>query len=103
MGCADSKQAEPFSSVVEDAAAAAASGSMGSPQWTAPEKLRGKRYDEKADSYSYGILMYEVLARKVPYDGKDQCEIVIAVICNMLPRPTPTEEDKVGWPTEVSR
>ena len=50
-----------LSHTMEEAAVAAAQGTMGSPQWTAPEKLRGQRYDEKADSYSYGILLYEVL------------------------------------------
>ena len=46
-----------LSHTMEEAAIAAAAGSMGSVQWTAPEKLRGKPYDEKADSYSYGILL----------------------------------------------
>ena len=54
-----------LSHTMEEAAVAAAQGTMGSPQWTAPEKLRGQRYDEKADSYSYGILLYEVLLRRV--------------------------------------
>ena len=50
-----------LSHTMEEEAVAAAQGTMGSPQWTAPEKLRGQRYDEKADSYSYGILLYEAL------------------------------------------
>ena len=34
-----------LSHTMEEAAVAAAQGSMGSPQWTAPEKLRGQRCD----------------------------------------------------------
>ena len=50
---------------MEEAAIAAAAGSMGSVQWTAPEKLRGEAYGRKADVYSYGMVCYEVMARKV--------------------------------------
>lgn len=57
-----------MSHVMEDAAdMAEGDKSIGSPQWTAPEKLRGDKYDEKADSFSFGVLMYEVMARELPY------------------------------------
>ena len=32
----------------------------GTPAWTAPEVLRGEMYSEKADLYSFGIIMWEV-------------------------------------------
>jgi serine/threonine protein kinase len=32
----------------------------GTPCWTAPEILRGEKYSEKADVYSFGIIMWEV-------------------------------------------
>ena len=35
---------------------------MGSPQWSAPEILRGQPHDESADSYSFGVR-YEVYKR----------------------------------------
>ena len=55
-----------LSHTMEEAAIAAAAGSMGSVQWTAPEKLRGKPYDEKADSYSYGILLLTLTLTSTP-------------------------------------
>ena len=45
----------------------------------------------------------QVLARKVPYAGKDSCELVVAIICNMMPRPSLSEEESRGWPPEVRR
>ncbi|KAE9412412.1 hypothetical protein Angca_007991, partial [Angiostrongylus cantonensis] len=32
----------------------------GTPAWTAPEIIRGEKYSEKADVYSFGIVMWEV-------------------------------------------
>ncbi|MFN7130548.1 MAG: serine/threonine-protein kinase [Myxococcales bacterium] len=38
----------------------------GTPAWIAPEVIKRERYTEKADIYSIGIVMWEVLTRKVP-------------------------------------
>ena len=37
----------------------------------------------------------------MPYEGKDSCELVVAVICNMMPRPSLSEEESRGWPPEI--
>uniref|UniRef100_A0A3P8ZZ93 dual-specificity kinase n=1 Tax=Esox lucius TaxID=8010 RepID=A0A3P8ZZ93_ESOLU len=36
---------------------------VGSPFWMAPEVLRDEPYDEKADVFSYGIVLCEIIAR----------------------------------------
>merc|ERR1719188_1393320 len=40
---------------------------VGTWRWMAPEVISSNHYDEKIDSFSFGMLMYEVLTRQVPY------------------------------------
>jgi hypothetical protein len=40
--------------------------------------------------------MYEVMARELPYKGKDSCEIVVGVITKLLPRPILGDTQR--WP-----
>eukprot|EP00002_Diphylleia_rotans_P035707 TRINITY_DN781_c0_g1_i10.p1 TRINITY_DN781_c0_g1~~TRINITY_DN781_c0_g1_i10.p1 ORF type:complete len:2527 (-),score=625.44 TRINITY_DN781_c0_g1_i10:128-7708(-) len=39
--------------------------------YQAPEILNGKRYNEKADVYSFGIVVWEIESRESPYCGED--------------------------------
>uniref|UniRef100_H3H2F7 Protein kinase domain-containing protein n=1 Tax=Phytophthora ramorum TaxID=164328 RepID=H3H2F7_PHYRM len=49
---------------------------VGTPYWTAPEILEGKRYTEQSDIYSFGVVLTELDTGKIPYhdaltpDGK---------------------------------
>jgi len=38
--------------------------------WTAPEVFSGTGYTQKADVYSYAIVLWEILTRKEPYQSK---------------------------------
>lgn len=42
---------------------------IGTPHWMAPEVLRGDRYSSAADVWSFGVLIYEIVSRKIPYEG----------------------------------
>lgn len=39
------------------------------PTWCAPEVMKKKPYTEKADVYSYGVMLWELLTRKLPFDN----------------------------------
>jgi len=40
---------------------------MGTCHWMAPEVVNGTRYDEKADVYSFAIVIYEIICLTVPF------------------------------------
>lgn len=57
-------------------------GRIGTCQWMAPEVLSSQRYDEKADVYSYGIILWEMLTGDIPYRGLTDVQIAIQVCRN---------------------
>ncbi|EFA80155.1 hypothetical protein PPL_06977 [Heterostelium album PN500] len=52
---------------------------VGTPCWTAPEVLRNDPYTEKADIFSYAIVLWELVTREDPYQGMPTFQIVISV------------------------
>ena len=46
------------------------SANVGTLYWTAPEVLRGDRYAESADVYSFGIVLWELQTHAVPFVGR---------------------------------
>ncbi len=48
----------------------------GSPYWMAPEVMLNKKYDAKADIWSFGIAMYELLTGNPPYHNLEAIKVV---------------------------
>ncbi|EGC29254.1 hypothetical protein DICPUDRAFT_159186 [Dictyostelium purpureum] len=71
--------------------------SCGTPSWTSPEILRGQRYTDKADVYSFGIILWECATRQDPYAGIPPFQVIFAVGREGLRPPIP----KVGPPKYI--
>ena len=50
---------------------------VGSVHYIAPEQARGAAADARSDIYSLGIVMYEMMTGKLPYEGKSDVEVAV--------------------------
>ncbi|CAI5724144.1 unnamed protein product [Hyaloperonospora brassicae] len=55
-------------------------GNCGTVQWMAPEVLGNQKYTEKADVFSFGIVIWEIVTGECPYDGMSQIQAALGVL-----------------------
>ena len=49
---------------------------IGSPKYMAPEQILGKKVDDRADIYSVGVIMYEMITGQPPYSRGDHMSVM---------------------------
>jgi eukaryotic-like serine/threonine-protein kinase len=73
---------------------------VGTPEYMAPEQVQGKGMDQRVDIYSLGIVFYELVTGKVPFEA----DTPFAVAAMHLHEPLPSPRQFVpGLPVEVER
>ena len=58
---------------------------LGSPRYMAPEQVSEGKVDLRSDIYSLGVIMYEALCGKIPFDGETNVGIMMAHCNNPIP------------------
>ena len=71
---------------------------VGSMFYSAPEVLKGEAYDSKCDVYSIGVVFYELLFSRCPYEERTLKEQVAAIEEGFLTIPSFT--NKISKETE---
>lgn len=58
---------------------------VGTPSYMSPEQARGQEIDGRADLYALGVVLYEILVGKLPYNGNDALSTALAHLTEPLP------------------
>ena len=58
---------------------------VGTPFYMSPEQALGKQVDSRSDIFSLGVVMYEMLAGRRPFDGDSVTETMMNIIMNEPP------------------
>lgn len=61
---------------------------LGTPGYMAPEQVRGQHTDQRSDIFSLGVMLYEMLASKPPFEAPSAVEVMHAIV-HQEPPPLP--------------
>lgn len=74
--------------VADNSTVTATNAVMGSVHYFSPEQARGAKVDNRSDIYSLGIVMFEMLTGRVPFDADNPVSVALMQVQSNLPLPS---------------
>lgn len=74
--------------VADNATVTATNAIMGSVHYFSPEQARGSKVDNRSDIYSLGIVMFEMLTGRVPFDADNPVSVALMQVQGNMPIPS---------------
>ena len=73
---------------------------LGTAGYMAPEQIRGDSVDARADLFSFGVLIYELVAGKRPFEGETSADVGSSILPDS---PTPLTSLRPDLPSDLDR
>jgi eukaryotic-like serine/threonine-protein kinase len=73
---------------------------LGTVAYMSPEQVSGKVVDHRSDIFSFGTILYEIAARRRPFDADSDVDVMHKILHD---KPIPVDEINPAVPTEVRR
>jgi len=73
---------------------------LGTPEFMSPEQIRGKPLDARSDIYALGIVAFEMFTGKLPFQGRNAQEMMIA---RLRGTPTPIRQVRPDVPVHIEK
>jgi serine/threonine protein kinase len=71
----------------------------GTVEYMSPEQARGDETDHRSDIWSLGVVLYEALCNKLPFDGETESHVIVGI----LDRPAPPLPNNPALPRGVTK
>ncbi|MEK6322621.1 MAG: protein kinase [Acidobacteriota bacterium] len=73
---------------------------MGTARYMSPEQARGHKVDARSDIFSLGVVLYEMVTDKVPFEGPSASDVIASILTK---EPPPLSRYSPEVPAELER
>jgi hypothetical protein len=87
--------------IVTGSQATQSGGMIGTPAYMSPEQGLGETGDERSDLYSLGVIMYEMLAGRLPFDADTPLAIILKHLNDPVISPRQFNPDIPDWLEQI--